>query len=69
MEIEASGLHLMPDKSFIGAFSDGTVLCRKVDTCSQGCLEINVKCPYSINGQITVSVSPTEIADEHPSFL
>ena len=66
MEVEASGLHLMPEKSFIGASSDGKVLCKNVDTCSRGCLEI--KCPYSINGQITVSMSPTEIADEHPAF-
>ena len=67
VEVEASGLHLMPDKSFIGASSDGKVLCRNVDTCSRGCLEI--KCPYSINGQVTVSMSPTEIADKHPAFF
>jgi len=28
MEVEASGLHLMPDRSFIGASSDGKVLCK-----------------------------------------
>ena len=67
MEVEASGLHLMPEKSFIGASSDGKILCRNVHTCSWGCLEI--KCPYSIKGQITVSMSPTEIADEHPAFF
>ena len=27
MEVEASGLHLMPEKSFIGASSDGKVKC------------------------------------------
>ena len=67
MEVEASGLHLMPEKSFIGTSSDGKVLCRNVDTCSWGCLEI--KCPYSINSQITVSMSPTEVADAHPAFF
>ena len=67
MEVEASGLHLMPDRCFIGASSDGKILCRNADTCSRGCLEI--KCPYSINGHTTVSMTPTEIADEHPDFF
>ena len=40
MEVEASGLHLMPDRCFIGASSDGKILCRNADTCSRGCLEI-----------------------------
>ena len=64
VEVEASGLHLIPDKSFIG---DGKVVCRNVDTCSWRCLEI--KCPYNINAQVTVSMSPTEIVDKHPTFL
>ena len=67
MEVEASSLHLMPDKSFIGASSDGKVLCRNLDTCNCRCIE--VKCPYSINRQVTVSITPTEIADKHPAFL
>jgi len=67
MEVEASGLHLMPDRCFIGASSDGKVLCRKADTCGSGCLEI--KCPYSINGRITISMNSTEIADEYPDFF
>ena len=66
MEVEASGLHLMSDRSFIGASSDGKVPCRNVDTCSRGCLEI--KCPYSINGQVTVSMNPMEIANKHSDF-
>ena len=66
MEVKASGLHLMPDKSFIGASSDGKVLCRNVDTCNRGCLEI--KCPYSINGKVTVSMTPTEIPNKYPDF-
>ena len=60
------GCNLMPGRSFIGASSDGKVLCRNVDMCSQGCLEI--KCPYSINGQVTVSMNLTEIANKHPDF-
>ena len=60
MEAEISGSHIMPDKSFIGAYySHGKVLCRNVDTCIHGCLES--KCSYSINGQVTVSMTPTEI--------
>jgi len=67
MEVEASALHVMPDRCFIGASLDGKVLCRNADTCSRGCLEI--KCLYSINGHITVSITPTEITDEHPDFF
>jgi len=67
MIVEASGLHLLPEKSFIGAFSDGKVLCRNADTCSRGCLEI--KCPYSVSHHVTVSMTPTEIADTYPEFF
>ena len=67
MVVEASGLHLLPDKSFIGASSDGKVLCRNADTCSRGCLEI--KCPYSVDHHITISMTPTEIADTYPNFF
>jgi len=67
MEVEAGGLYLMPDRSFIEASSDGKVFCKNVDTCCWGCLEI--KCPYSINGQVTVSMSPMEIADKHTDFF
>ena len=63
-EVEASGLHLMPHKTFIQASSDGKVLCRNVDTCNHECLEI--KCPYSINEQVIVFMTPTEIA---PTFF
>ena len=34
MEVEASGFHFIPD-SFIGASSDGKLLCRNVDICSR----------------------------------
>ena len=57
----------MPDRCFIRASSDGKVLCRNADTCSCGCLEI--KCLYSINGYITISMTPTEIAGEYPDFF
>ena len=53
--------------SCLTSFIGGKVLCRNVDTCSQGCLEI--KCPYNINGQVTVSMNPTEISDKHPDFF
>ena len=55
MEVEASGLHLVPDTCSTGASSDGKVLYRNVDTCSLECSEI--KCPYSINEQVTVSIN------------
>ena len=66
MIVEPTGLHLFPGKSFLGASSDGKVLCRNVDTCCYGCLEI--KCPYSINTNVTIQLTPHEIADKFPDF-
>lgn len=62
MTVKQSGLHLMPEKAFLGASSDGLVTCTNVDTCSLGCLEI--KCPYSIDKFVTVEMTPTAIADK-----
>ena len=62
MIVEDSGLHLMPEKAYLGASSDGKVTCTSVDTCCSGCLEI--KCPYSIDKCITVEMTPGEIADK-----
>jgi len=59
---EPTGLYLLPEKSFLGASSDGKLLCTSVDTCCYGCLEI--KCPYSIDGTVTVNLTPYEIADK-----
>ena len=62
MIVKQSGLHLMPEKAFLGASSDGLVTCTSVDTCCLGCLEI--KCPYSIDKNVTVEMTPTAIADK-----
>ena len=40
---QSTGLYLLPEKSYLGVFSDGKLLCTSVDTCCYGCLEI--KCP------------------------
>ena len=61
MVVKASGLHLLSNKGFIGAFSDGKILCRNTNICNHGCLEI--KCPYSINHNVTVTITPEEIAE------
>jgi len=58
--IKESGLHLIPDKAYLGASSNGLVTCTSVDLCCHGCLEI--KCPYSIDKVTTVEMSPMEIA-------
>ena len=39
------------------------VVCRSVDTCCTGCLEI--KCPYSIDGNITIEMSLQCIAEKY----
>ena len=62
MIVKQSGSHLMPEKVFLGASSDGLVTCTSVDTCCLGCLEI--KFPYSIDKFITAEMTPTAIADK-----
>ena len=61
MIFEPSGLHLLPEKSYLDASSDGKLTCLSSDTCCNGCLEI--KCPYSIDGTVTISMKPLEIAN------
>ena len=65
MTVTPSGLHLMSNKSYLGASSDGIVLCTNVETLCRGCVE--VKCPYSIEKCVTVELTPTEIADKYGS--
>ena len=65
MIVKRRGLHLMQEKAFLGASSDGLVTCTSVDTCCLGCLEINkIKCAYSIDKNVTVEMTPTVIADK-----
>ena len=63
MEFESAGLSLLPEKCYLGASSDGRLNCKSVDTCCIGCLEI--KCPYSIKGSLTITLTPDEIADRY----
>ena len=67
MVVQPTRLHLLPDKSFLGASSDGKILCRSTDTCCYSCLEI--KCPYSIKDTIKIELTPMEIAEHFPDFL
>ena len=67
MEVLPSGLHFIPEKAYLGASTDGIVVCRSVDTCCTGCLEI--KCPYSIDGNITIEMSPKCIAEKFDNFF
>ena len=55
MVVEPTGLHFLPDKSFLGASSDGKILCKSVDTCCYGCL--------------TIELTPLEIAEQFPEFF
>ena len=65
MVVTPCGLHLISEKSYLGASSDGHILCTNVDTLCRGCLEI--KCPYSIDKQVTVELSPDDIASKFGS--
>ena len=62
MIVKQSRLHMIPEKTFLGASSDGLVTCTSVDKCCLGCLKI--KCPYSIDKYIIVEMTPTEIANK-----
>lgn len=63
MLFEPTSLYLLPEKSYLGASADGKLLCTSVDTCCIGCLVI--KCPYSIDGTLTISLTPDEISDKY----
>ena len=63
ISFEPTGLHLLPEKCYLGASSDGKLLCTSVDTCCYGCLEI--KCPYGIDGSLTITLTPDEIAEKY----
>ena len=62
MQVTCCDLHLMLGWSFLGATSDGKVVCSGIHTCGTGCLEI--KCPYSIDNTVTIEFSPDDIAKE-----
>ena len=62
MVVTSCGLHLMADKSYLGTSLDGLVTCTSVDTLCNGCLEI--KCPYSIDGFVTIELFPQGIAEK-----
>ena len=64
MVVESTGLHLLPEKPYLGASSDGKVIYTNiVDTCCIGCLE--VKYPYSIEGNVTVELTTDEIEQKY----
>ena len=67
MEVLPSRLHLMPERAYLGASTDGIVVCRSVDTCCVGFLEI--KCLYSINGNVTIEMSPQNISEKFDNFF
>ena len=60
---ESAGMPLLQEKSYLGAFSDGKLICKSVDTCCIRCLEI--KCPYSIEGSLTISLTADEIIEQY----
>jgi len=56
MIVTCSGLQLMTEKSYLGVSPDGLILCSSIDILCNGCLVI--KCPYSIEGCVTVEFTP-----------
>lgn len=67
VRVSACGLHLDGAHSFLGASSDGKVVDNSLDTLCTGCLEI--KCPFSIEAQSVVHLTPEEIAAKFPAHF
>ena len=67
MKVLPSGLHLMPERAYLRASTDGIVVCRSVNICCVECLEI--RCPCSINGNVTIEMSPQNIAEKFNNFF
>ena len=61
MSVRETGLTLCPTMSYIGASVDGYVTCHSVDTCCCGALKI--KCPFSIDNESVVHLTPQQIAE------
>ena len=59
MMVEDSGLHLIPDKAYLGTTSDGEVTCTSVDTFCSDVWKSNIltKC-------ITVEMTPDDFSGE-----
>ena len=66
IKVEECGLHLLPECSFLGASSDGTVIDSSLDDLCCGCLEI--KCPFSCNNRPVMDISPKEIVRQFPTY-
>jgi hypothetical protein len=64
VQVKPSGLTLLPAHSFLGASGDGWIF---IDERSPGVLEI--KCPYSVDGNIITDRSPEDIAEAYSSFF
>ena len=63
IQCSPTGLTLMPQHSYIGASGDGVISGHRHHS-DKGVLEI--KCPYSIQGNIVYDMSPLQIAQKYP---
>ena len=63
MSLQETGLTLCPFMPYLGASADGFITCHSVYTCCCGVLEI--KCPYNIQGNYVVELSPQDIAEKY----
>lgn len=65
INVQPSGLSLLPEHSFLGASADGIITNHKHHD-SPGVLEI--KCPFSVMKSIIVKMTPFQIAKKYPGF-
>ncbi|XP_069100988.1 uncharacterized protein [Argopecten irradians] len=67
IQIENTGLFLLQSAAFLGASCDGKVIDPSMPSeCQEGVLEI--KCPFSINGQKICEMEVLDILEKFPSF-
>ena len=64
VQVRECGLHLDREHSYLGASSDGRVVDSSLENDRAGCLEI--KCPFSVNCQSVVEMTPADIAKKFP---
>ena len=65
LSVTPSGLTLLPSHPFLGASGDG----RITDTSETGSGVLEIKCPYSINGQLVNTMEVFKIVElDHREF-
>lgn len=60
---KSTGLHVLPEKPYLGASADGKLLYTHLQ--AHAVLVALKTCPYSIDGNLTISQTSYEISDKY----